>query len=80
MKKFFKITKNDQILGIILLVMSIISIVLGILIKYNYLQLSSDFFKNPDILSWILIILGILSLIYSIYVTIVAFKMKDDIW
>ena len=60
--------------------MSIISIVLGILIKYNYLQLSSDFFKNPDILSWILIILGILSLIYSIYVTIVAFKIKDDIW
>ena len=79
MKKFFKITKNDQTLGIILLVMSIISIVLGILIKYNYLQLSSNFFKNPDILSWILIILGILSLIYSIYVTIVAFKMKDDI-
>ena len=79
MKKFFKITKNDQTLGIILLVMSIISIVLGILIKYNYLQLSSDFFKNPDILSWILIILGILSLIYPIYVTIVAYKMKDDI-
>ena len=54
MKKFFKITKNDQILGIILLVMSIISIVLGILIKYNYLQLSSDFFKNPDILSYLM--------------------------
>ena len=79
MKKFFKITKNDRILGIILMILSVVTIVFGILLKLEILRLSSDTFIKTNIFSMILIIIGAISLIYSIFVTIVAFKIKDNI-
>lgn len=79
MKKFFKITKNDRILGIILMILSVVTIVFGILLKLEILKLSSDTFIKTDTFILILIIIGAISLIYSIFVTIVAFKIKDNI-
>lgn len=79
MKKIFKITKNDRILGIVLMILSVVTIVFGILLKLEILKLSSDTFIKTDTFTLILIIIGALSLIYSIFVTIVAFNIKDNI-
>ena len=79
MKKFFKITKNDRILGIVLMILSVVTIVFGILLKLEILKLSSDTFIKTDTFTLILIIIGTISLIYSIFVTIVAFNIKDNI-
>lgn len=79
MKKFFKITKNDRILGIVLMILSVVTIVFGILLKLEILKLSSDTFIKTDTFTLILIIIGAISLIYSIFVTIVAFNIKDNI-
>ena len=79
MKKIFKITENDRVFGIILMVLSVISIILGILSKLDVLRLNVNALIKSNRFSLYLIILGFLSFAYSIYVTIVAFKIKDNI-
>ena len=72
--KLFEIEEHDKVFALFSMILSVISIVLGVLVITKVLKLYDQFLINSDLFGRILLVIGIVCLIYSMIETILVYK------
>lgn len=72
--KLFKLEEHDKVFALFSMILSVVSIVLGVLVITKGLKLHDEFLINPNLFGRILLITGIVCLIYSMIETILVYK------